>query len=332
MPALNTVLFAPRYAASRFNVLNPWTYLQNATTPMGRIVLRQQMSEMIQYSGMIASTLAIAKAAGADVSLDPESSDFLKIKTPGGYRFDVLAGLQQPMRLIYRTGEDILSAAKGEKAAPGESAIDIGERFLRSKLGPVPSYFVDFLSRKTYTGQPFSFGKGALERVTPLVWQDFVTAYQRDGWGGVGMASPGLTGVGVQMYDSPPISAALEKAQPLTSELIRLNHSVPEIKRVQGESDDAFTARQKVFGEALTHHGLNLVGCDQYRQAPDDVKLKSIDLLNRRIHSSLKSSEPNNDLWLLEPSIIVSDARENLQERPSKPQAVRPQRAVRRLQ
>jgi len=37
------------------------------------------------------------------------------------------------------------------------------------KLAPVPSYFVDMLKRRTYTGEQFSPGWGAAERMIPLM-------------------------------------------------------------------------------------------------------------------------------------------------------------------
>jgi hypothetical protein len=200
MDALNAVLFAPRFMASRINVLDPRTYARNLGTEGGRVVLRQQMSELLQAAGVLASTAALAKAAGAEVSLVPSSPDFLKIKF-GNRRLDLLAGEQQVMRLIYRTGAAVVRSARNEKSKPGQGALDVSGRFLRSKLGPVPSYFVDFLTRKTYTGQNFDAAKGAAQRVAPLVWQDFLDAYQQEGFSGVAKTTPAMFGAGVQLYD-----------------------------------------------------------------------------------------------------------------------------------
>jgi hypothetical protein len=314
MPALNNIFFAPRYVASRLNVLNPVMYAKNSMTAEGRVILKQQMSELMQFAGMTAATYGLAKAAGADVSLSPSSPDFLKIKF-GNYRYDPLAGLQQVMRLVYRIGADISIAAQGKKAQPGESALDIGSRFLRSKLGPVPSYFADFLTRRTFTGEPFQPMKGAVERVTPIMWQDFIDAYQREGLGGVAKVSPGMVGVGVQNYEQKPLDKVMERAKGLSDEYERLSHPFPSLRREQKENDNAFNTRQKVFGEALEHHGLRLVGSDQYRQAPDEVKLKALNLLSRRISNQLHHHADPSEAGMLEPSVIMGDVFEAGQER-----------------
>jgi len=196
MPALNGLLFSPRYVASRLNVLNPIYYARNAATAEGRVVLKQQMGELLQYAGLVAGTLKLAQAAGADVSLNPNSPDFLKIRA-GNWRYDPLAGLQQIMRLTYRLSDDI-------RRRQGKAG-DIATSFLRSKLAPAPAVFVDFVKGRTMAGKPFSGGKAVADLVAPIQWVDFVEAYQQEGFGGVGKASPGLVGVGVQNYEPKPV-------------------------------------------------------------------------------------------------------------------------------
>jgi len=196
MPALNGLLFSPRYLASRLNVLNPVYYARNAATAEGRVVLKQQMGELLQYAGLVAGTLKLAQAAGADVSLKPDSPDFLKIRA-GNWRYDPLAGLQQIMRLTYRLSDDI-------RRRQGKAG-DIATSFLRSKLAPAPAVFVDFVKGRTMAGKPFSGGKAVADLVAPIQWVDFVEAYQQEGFGGVAKASPGLVGVGVQNYEPKPV-------------------------------------------------------------------------------------------------------------------------------
>jgi hypothetical protein len=61
-------------------------------------------------------------------------------------------------------------------------------------------------------------------------------------------------------------------------------HTFPSLRREQKEDDNTFNTRVKVFGEAIEHHGLRLVSSDQYRQAPDEVKLKALKLLSSRVN------------------------------------------------
>src|SRR4030095_12961877 len=121
--ALNYFLFSPRFIASRLNVLNPATWIRNWNAgPAGRAVLKGQMSDLAQYVGTATATLGLFKAAGADVTLNPESPDFGKIRF-GNYRYDIGAGLSQVMRLYYRVGEDLARAGRGEKPNAKGTAI-----------------------------------------------------------------------------------------------------------------------------------------------------------------------------------------------------------------
>ena len=199
MPLLSKTLFAPRYAASRIQVLNPLTYGRNATTAAGRAVLKNQMADMVQFSGMIAATLALASAAGAEVNFEPDDPDFLKIKW-GNIRYDFLAGIQQPMRLFYRMGDAIKRRFTGEKSKSWETAVDMGLKFIRFKTAPVPSFFLDAITGKTAIYEKFELKKGVVDRVTPLMWRDFAEAYQKEGFGTAAKVLPGAIGIGVQNY------------------------------------------------------------------------------------------------------------------------------------
>lgn len=278
LPVLNEILFAPRNLASRLQVLNPATYAKNAATQEGRIVLKEQMKDLVQFAGVVAGTMQLAKAAGADVSLNPNSPDFLKIKY-GNFRYDPLAGLQQVMRVVYRVGAELGKRAEGEKASDPD-ALDIAGRFLRSKLAPVPSFFADFITGRTVTGKPFEAGKAVMERTLPLQWNDFIEAYQAEGFPGVAKSLPGAVGVGTQRYESNPVNDAIERAKPLFTELQRLNKQVPALrKRGEGdkkEPDDIFNARVKQFGQNYTQYGLQLLQNERFRNAPDDVKDKAL--------------------------------------------------------
>src|SRR5262249_15573634 len=105
-PFLSQILFAPRFAASRLQALNPVTYIKNYADPVTRIVAKEQMKDLVTYLGAVATTMGLAKAAGADVSLNPNSSDFLKIRVRNTV-LDPGAGLVQVMRLAIRTGMNL---------------------------------------------------------------------------------------------------------------------------------------------------------------------------------------------------------------------------------
>jgi hypothetical protein len=313
VPLLSQFLFAPRYTASRLQVLNPVMYYRNFKDPATRAVGKQQMKDLAQYLGAVAVTYGLAKAAGFDVGLDPKSGDFLKIRA-GTKTFDPGAGLVQVMRFAIRAGYDFFHAGKGEKAEYGQDAPSLIERFIRSKLAPIPSYAWDFFSRRTYEGKEFTSGQaravGALERVTPLTWSDFTTALYNEGLGSAAATLPGAIGIGVQNYSKP--GGVFERLQPVLSEYTRFKRGIPEIRKTANEDDNAFGARVKVFGEALETHGLNLVNSDEYRKATDAEKDAALRLLPRRISVALMKQ---GESWQLQPRVILSDVRETQQLR-----------------
>src|SRR5262245_30657175 len=200
--ALNYFLFSPRFLASRLNILNPVTYLRNAATPAGRAVLKGQMADLAQYAGTAAATLSLFKAAGADVTLNPESPDFGKIRF-GQYRYDIGAGLSQVMRLFYRVGQDLLRAGRGEKPDPRKTATQITEDFLSYKVSPPMGAFMSFINQRTPGKKPFTAGRAASDLAAPMMWADFVDAYIQEGLGGALKTLPGAVGIGVQNYQPP---------------------------------------------------------------------------------------------------------------------------------
>lgn len=318
--ALNLAYFSPRYVASRLNVLNPAMYIKNAMSPGGRVVLRQQMSDLMQFGTVAATTLYLAKQAGADVTLNWNSPDFGKIKF-GNWRYDIGAGLTQMLRLIFRVGEDFRRAAKGEKPKFGKSAIDIGETFLSYKLSPPAGVFRDFIKQRTVEGKPFTYGRAAADLVAPMQWADFVDAYQKEAWGGVAKTAIGTFGPGVQNYESPPVQAAIERAQPLLSELQRLGKSVSELKkRGEGdklEPDDIFNKRVQQFGQNYTLYGLKLLDNERFKNASDEVKGKALEALNVRAKALTTKDFAFPELELDANTILdsVQSAEERKQER-----------------
>ena len=313
VPLLSQFLFAPRYTASRLNVLNPVMYAKNYLDPATRVVAKQQMKDLAQYLTAVATTFGLAKAAGFDVGLNPDSGDFLKIRA-GNKTYDPGAGLTQLMRFAIRASYGLFRTSKGEKVGYGQDVPSLTERFVRSKLAPIPSYVWDFLSRRTYEGREFTSGKaraqGVLERAVPLTWSDFTSALWNEGLGSAAATLPGAIGVGVQNYAKP--DSFIERAQPLLSEYTRAGRTIPEIHRLKGEADEQFQARVKVHGEALERYGLDLVNSDEYKNSSAELKKRALDLLPRRINGALLKG---NESWQLAPRVIMSDVRDSQQNR-----------------
>lgn len=207
---LNAAFFSPRYAISRFNLINPLTYIKMA--PKARA---EALKTVGVYVGMGATVLALAKASGTEVNADPRSSDFGKIKL-GNTRFDIFSGFQQWVRLIAQvaSGEKVNLAGKTVELGKGykeDTRADIIGRFLRSKFSPSLGFAWDLLSGKDFAGKPVTFKFNDLKSfsnskegqlIMPLWIQDLIDATNDNSTGkDIGAAIASFFGIGVQTYD-----------------------------------------------------------------------------------------------------------------------------------
>jgi hypothetical protein len=208
---LNSVFFSPRYAISRFNLLNPATYIK--MSPKARA---EALKNVGVYIGVAAMAMAIAKAGGAEVEMDPRSTDFGKIKV-GDTRYDILAGLQQWVRLISQvvSGEkktiagDVQELSDPTKYKPDTRA-DVIERFLRSKAAPIPGAVGNWLYGTDLNGKPVKYKFGNLKEffgteegrlIAPLWITDLIGSYDQLSAGqDAANALLSFFGLGIQTY------------------------------------------------------------------------------------------------------------------------------------
>jgi len=213
-PALNTVFFSSRLAMARLNALNPLWYA-NQPKPIRTKALKDFAKFVI--SGL--TILAIAKAAGADVEIDPRSSDYGKIRI-GKRRWDIWGGHQQWVRVFAQiiTGQrkntttgEIVSLTKDKY--PFSTRLTVALQFVTGKLAPVPSLVAELMDgAKTFEGEDMSLTRTAAENLIPLYIQDIADAYREEGLGAaISVGVPAFVGVGVQTYgeDPSPISSEI---------------------------------------------------------------------------------------------------------------------------
>lgn len=206
---LNLLLFSPRLIKSRIDFINPFWYAR--LDPLARHQAYRAMSGLVV---LLASTLGIARAAGAKVNTDPRSSDFAKIKL-GNTRLDLAGGFQQYIRILSELAtQQTVSSSTGEvknmgPEAPGKTSDwDVVFRFLRSKLAPLTSAVVDVSQQRNSIGQPLTWGNSVASRLTPLSGQDALSVGQDASSHGLpagiaaGIGAFGLSafGGGVQNY------------------------------------------------------------------------------------------------------------------------------------
>lgn len=181
---VNVWFFSPRRVKSHFDVLTAHLFDKNAS----KFVKKEAAISLLKIAAGTTSVLAMAKAMGADVELDPRSSDFGKVKR-GNTRFDVTGGLSSMIVLASRLGaygidqtgiSDLPSLKKGDgklvKLGEGgwgsETAWDKVLTFGTNKLSPPAGLGRDFLIGETPDREKFSLGKGLLKLVTPLPIQN----------------------------------------------------------------------------------------------------------------------------------------------------------------
>jgi len=152
-PALNAAFFSPRLMASRVKMMNPVTYA--TASPMVRKEYIKSMAALGTAWGTIAG---LAATAGADVEIDPRSSDFGKIKI-GRVRLDIGAGFQQYMRtaaqLVSGERKDLRTGKVIElgKGFHGKTRKDVLQEFLEAKASPIASFILTNLEGRTFTGE-----------------------------------------------------------------------------------------------------------------------------------------------------------------------------------
>ncbi len=187
-PVLGEAMFAPKWQASRLQLLNPMTY-----TRLSPEVRRLAARDMAGALSLSLSTLALAKAMGAEVATDPESVDWGKVKL-GDQRFDLFgAGVRPWMRVAALAVRDGLGSEATQKAA-----LRRGEGL----LSPMAGLVLEAARGTQYNGQPFDPESGVLDRFTPLFLQDLRDAWQVAGPRGAALAVPAGFGAGVQSYRS----------------------------------------------------------------------------------------------------------------------------------
>lgn len=175
--ALSTIFFSPNILARDAKMMNPLNYMKN-----DKVDRLKYLEGAIRRAGVWASFTGLAYLLGADVSMDPTSSDFGKAKV-GDTRLDAGTGLLQWLVLGTRQsmGETTSSTADSQGnhkttefgssyVAPtrGKSILDFGI----NRLHPSASLVVKGLMASK--SNPFYPMSEAAERMTPMYTNDLM--------------------------------------------------------------------------------------------------------------------------------------------------------------
>lgn len=182
---LNTVFFAPRFVASRFQFLAGQPFFKGDFRT--RRMIATEYARFITGLGVVYGLASLAQ--DTDVEWDPRSSDFGKIRF-GKTRVDPMAGMAQVTvlggRLISGETKRLKSGKivpiRGEKVPFGGSkSTDIMARFLRSKLSPVIGTSVNIISGENFIGEPITPESVAKSLIVPISVQDILDVMIADG-------------------------------------------------------------------------------------------------------------------------------------------------------
>jgi len=196
---LGNTFYGARLMASRFNLLNPYTYLDPRVPRQAKY---EAMKDMAAFTvTTMAAGLALA-AAGGKISLDPDDSDFLQVRF-GDKVYDISGGLANYVRTFLRITKAIKTKAEGTKYE-GRQAIEKGGEsvvnFFRNKLSPNTSYAADAIFGGRY-GQEFD--PSDIVRIYPMYTDDVVKSLKEEGISSLAtVLFPNLVGIGYGSYAS----------------------------------------------------------------------------------------------------------------------------------
>jgi len=215
---MSLVLFAPRYLASRFNVLSLQPILRGAGASRRVAKLAaMEYARTLAGLGFVYAMAALYQAAMGDeddeddwfASLDPRSSDFGKVKF-GNVYLDPMAGLAQVTTFLSRmltretvAGEEGEVRSLGPDRAYGQrGAFEVMADFARSKLSPGAGFVVNTISGEGFGGEVMTPADAAGELVMPLAWREVPNVIKERGLPeGMGLMALSWLGMGIQYRD-----------------------------------------------------------------------------------------------------------------------------------
>jgi hypothetical protein len=199
---LNTIFFAPRLVASRFQMLVGHSMWKG--TRASRILIAKEYGRFL--SG-IAAIYVLAELAGNDTEFNVTSTELGKIRV-GNTHIDPLAGLSQAIVFMGRmaTGEtkDYQTGITTSLINPpyGKDNIwDIITRFARTKLAPSVGTTIDVRTGEDVVGKKTTWKDIPEKAFAPMPWTDTYEAMVEHGVPkGMALGILSMLGVGVATY------------------------------------------------------------------------------------------------------------------------------------
>lgn len=179
---LNTVMFAPRYFAAKWQAAIGQP-LYGGTWDTRKLIAKEYAKTFLGLSAV----LGLAGAAGARVELDPRSTDFGKARI-GETRLDFIGGNLAPLVFMTRTalGEKKTTSGnvmdiRGERAPYGQGWSNELKNQLRYAASPLTATILNTAEGKNAIGQPVTLGSQFKDLTVPFFLDDSVKAMQEFG-------------------------------------------------------------------------------------------------------------------------------------------------------
>jgi len=178
---LAQLFFAPRFIASRVNIINPRLYIQASP-----VVRREAMRNLLSLTAAGLSVLKLAQLRGAEVGMDPTSSDFGQI-IEGDDRVNIWGGIQPQVtflaRMLLGKTTSVSGAVKfvGTRPFKETSRAEIALRFARSKASPFAGLIYDWATGKTIAGQKLDLPAAVIDQFVPMMVDDITSIAKAEG-------------------------------------------------------------------------------------------------------------------------------------------------------
>jgi len=218
---MNNFFWTPRGYVGQFQHLLGTAYWLKrrgeSTARVRRVILKEYARELAGRAVFYGTAIAFLTAAmgppsddedGWSISLNPWSPDFGKVRI-GRRRIDVMGGLAQPTRFLFRETTNLINGfrklAGAEISTESQKEMDkagsIFWRFLGSKVAPTGSLLGEVATGETYEGDDLTAGRLAADIIAPLSFREIYESMKDMGVpAGTALAVIAIFGFGGMTY------------------------------------------------------------------------------------------------------------------------------------
>lgn len=218
---MNNFFWTPRGYVGQFQHLLGTAYWLKrrgeSTARVRRVILKEYARELAGRAVFYGTAIAFLTAAmgppsddedGWSISLNPYSADFGKVRL-GRRRIDVMGGLAQPTRFLFRETTNLINGfrklAGAEISTESQKEMEkwwsTAGRFLLSKVAPTGSLLGGIATGETYEGDDLTAGRLAADIITPLSFREIYESMKDMGVpAGTALAVIAIFGFGGMTY------------------------------------------------------------------------------------------------------------------------------------